>query len=100
MIKALRFKEINKLLWEIDPDYVAVQLVQEINYALDLIAPVKKTQLRTRYAPSISDQTKVLMKSRDDKKGKYLKTRTKEDKEDYTTMRNLVLAIQRKEKKT
>ena len=99
MLSSLNIPAINRLLWSTSADYVADQLVTEINLALDLTAPFKKIQLRNNYAPSLSPQTKILMGIRNDAKAKYSKSKCELDKINYNKIRNEVLKIQRKEKK-
>ena len=99
MLDALNIVEINKLMWSDNTDFVAGQLVHLINMALDQVAPVKKIQIRNRYAPYISESTKVLMKERDSAKYTFLKSQSGVDKKKYAVIRNKVLKIQRQEKK-
>ena len=80
MLDALNIVEINKLMWSDNTDFVAGQLVHLINMALDQVAPVKKIQIRNRYAPYISESTKVLMKERDSAKYTFLKSQSGVDK--------------------
>ena len=89
---------MNRLLWSTNPEDVANQLVLEINRCLNIIAPVKKIQIRKQYASYISEGTKILMKERNMAKATFNISHTEEDKKSYNTIRNLVLKIQRKEK--
>ena len=99
MMRLLNVTEINKLLWEKDTNYVANNLILQINGALDVIAPIKKIQIRRSYAPSLSEHTKNLMLVRDAARETFSKSKSETDCKTYKKLRNSVLAHQRKDKK-
>ena len=98
MLENLDIPKINKLLWIMDPNVVANELVKEINNALNIVAPVKKIQTRRQYAPHLSENTKIEMKNRDQLKAKCYASKNNEDLKAYHKARNQCVSIQRKEK--
>ena len=89
---------INKLLFSVDTDDVASKLAAEINEALDKTAPLKRTQIHNKYAPHISENTKQLMKERNELRDEALKTGSNELWNSYKKARNTLVAIQKREK--
>ena len=55
MLQHLNIPAINALLCEVDTEYVATNLVNIINYALNIVAPIKKIQIRNKYAAHLSN---------------------------------------------
>ena len=90
---------INKLLFEIDTELVATNLVSEINKALDTVAPFKTTQMRKHYAPHLDQLTKEMMIKRDELRQKMQTTKDDKDRELYKKIRNQVVKHQRRSKK-
>ena len=77
----LDMTRLNALLFSTDVNLVASTLVNEINKALDVVAPNKATQIRTHYAPHLSSNTKEIIEQRNKAKEKARMTKMKEDHE-------------------
>ena len=73
-----------------DPNMAAMLLSKKINSILNLMAPVKKIQLRRNYAPWITPECKVGMDARDYAQKKASETQTDEDWSEYKIIRNRV----------
>ena len=65
---------------------------------LDRLAPVKKFQIQTKYAPWVSEETKVKIKQRDEAQELACMTRSMEDWAVYKMKRNEVTSLLKKEK--
>ena len=77
----------------------AVQLfTNKLNNILNRMAPLKKYQVRTKYAPWMSSSTKEKIKLRNDAQKKASETGNVDDWKEYKTQRNSVNSILRKEK--
>ena len=63
------------------------------------MAPVRKIQVRTRFAPWLSDETKKLMKGRDYAQLRASESKDNDDFNDYKNLRNRVNNRLKKEKK-
>ena len=63
------------------------------------MAPVRVIQVRTNYAPWISEKTKARIKERNLAQGKAAETKTEEDWNDYKTLRNAINNTNKEEKK-
>ena len=70
----------------------------KLNNILNRMAPVKKFQVRSKYAPWLSDNTKQKIKTRDAAQEKASETDNAEDWKEYKSIRNSVNSILRKEK--
>ena len=99
MLQNLDIPAINKLLWCMDTNTVANELVSIINQALNRVAPIKKMQMRNNYAPHLKEETKSLMKMRDRLKAVYQRTKEQADLTNYKRARNDACTEQRKDKK-
>ena len=73
-------------------------LTNNLNGILDTMAPIKKVQVRTKYAVWLSNSTKEKMKLRDTAKKKAQETNNDEDWKRYKHMRNNVTNILKNEK--
>ena len=97
--------EVRKVNWwdvysssEVD---LAVHLfTTKLTNILDRLAPIKKFQIRTKYAAWISVETKKKIKLRDDSQEKAATTRSLEDWSDYKKKRNEVTSLLYKEKQS
>ena len=77
----------------------AVELfTNKLNSILNKMAPMKKFQVRTKYAPWMSSSTKEKVKIRDAAQKKASETGKTEDWMEYKTIRNTLNNILRKEK--
>ena len=99
ILKVLDIPYINSFLCCTNTDMVAEALVYSINKALDIVAPMKKTQIRKNYAPFLSEDTKKLMNERNNLKATANTSKNPVDMSNYRKIRNAVLAKQRGEKK-
>ena len=81
-----------------DANKAAENLTNEINKVLDKWAPLKKVQIRTKYRPWISKETKVLMKQRDFAQEIASHTKNQDDWRKYKNLRNTVVSRLRNEK--
>ena len=66
---------------------------------LDKMAPVRKIQVRSRFAPWLSSETKTLMRERDYAQSRASESRKTDDISNYKKLRNRVNNRLRKEKK-
>ena len=65
----------------------AVQIFSSsLSNILDCMAPVKKIQIRNRFAPWLSEATKQLMKERDFAQITASETKKAEDQKDYKNL--------------
>ena len=71
---------------------------KKITEILDKLAPIKKFQMRTKYAAWISDETKAKIKDRDEAQELAAATRSIDDWREYKMKRNHVTSLLRKEK--
>ena len=70
----------------------------KLTVILDRMAPVKKFQIRTKYAAWVRDTTKLKMKSRDTAQQTATISGLNEDWEEFKQIRNMVTAQLRKDK--
>ena len=98
MLQTLNIPLLNQLLSSTDVNKVEDSLTEEIVRALDIIAPICTTQIRTKYAPHLSQETKTLMTKRDKIKTEANMSKLPEKIQEYKTMRNLTLKRQRADK--
>ena len=81
-----------------DVDVAAETLTHKLNKVLDEMAPVKKFQTRTKYAPWMSEETKLLKKKREEAHQKASETDLPEDWREFRGLRNQVTARLRVDK--
>lgn len=74
-------------------------LVTKLNNILDHMAPVKTVQTRSRYAPWLGEETKILQKERDAAQEKAAQSDNPDDWRQFRSLRNQVTARLRAEKK-
>ena len=94
MLNTMNIPLLNKLLLSTDANEVAESLTNEINRALDVVAPVKCTQMRVHYAPHLSPTTKSMMTERNKIKEAARTNKTPENVSAYKKIRNLTLKMQ------
>ena len=95
--------EVAKLSWyELylceDLDNAVQILTTSLTSILDRLAPVKTVQIRTRYAPWLSPETKAVMKERDAAQVQATQTQYADDWRLYRNLRNSVTSRMRKER--
>ena len=98
MRKEMQTFNLDTTLWLDDPEQVAEILTTTINLALDKLAPHKTINPRKNYAPHLTQETKNLMKERDQKKADYIKSKNPEKREEYRILRNKAVKAQTKNK--
>ena len=85
------------------PELVAIQrtdsaeeaarlLTEGLTRILDIVAPLKTVQVRTKYAPHLSEETKELQERRMKAQEKAVTSGTQEDTREYRSLRNQALA--------
>ena len=74
-------------------------MTSKINEILDVMAPLKSFQVRTKFAPWMSQNTKNRIKERDLAQENASKSKSNEDWVKYKALRNTVNSILRSEKK-
>ena len=100
------FKEdIKQLKWfEVytctDPDKAVQLLTEKITAVLDKFAPVRTIQVRSRYAPWVSEEVKVRMVERDRAQQAAAATQAQDDWRLYRNLRNTVTNLIKRAKKT
>ena len=94
----LNMPRLNRLLFSTNLNYVANTLVDEVNRVLDVIAPVRTIQLRTKYAAHLTEATKQMMTDRNNLKTKAILSKLDEDWSIFRKARNKTLKCQRKDK--
>ena len=99
----LFMEEVAKISWwEVyscqNVDAAVEIFTKKLTDILDKMAPVKKFQIRTRYAPWVSEDTKDRIKERDKAQQAATRSGTKEDWELYKQLRNTVTSQLKKEK--
>lgn len=82
-----------------DCENAAKILTDKINEILDVMAPIKSFQVRTKYVPWMSQNTKDAIKERNLAQTRANRTKDKDDWRYYKKLRNKVTNILRKEKK-
>ena len=102
---ALFLNEVRKISWWgvysecFDCESAAQILNDKITDILDVMAPIRSFQVRTKYAPWLSQNTKNLIKERDQAQQKAARTKNADDWRIYKQMRNKVTNVLRTEKK-
>ena len=89
--------EVQKLSWwdvysSTEVDQSVHIFTKKITEILDKLAPIKKFQMRTKYAAWISDETKAKIKDIDEAQELAAATRSIDDWREYKMKRNLILA--------
>ena len=82
-----------------DRDKAAEILTCKLTTILDQMAPVRTIQVRTKYAPWLSDNTKDLIKNRNEAHKIASETKSQDDYRLYKSLRNQATAKMRQEKK-
>ena len=82
-----------------NPNQAAEILTRKLSEILDTMAPVRTIQIRTKYAPWLSDNTKELLKLRNNAQAKANQSRNQDDWRAYKNLRNTATARMRTEKK-
>ena len=97
-LKAVR----NISWWEIysceDVDSAVQLFTNKLNNILNVMAPIKRIQVRTKYAPWISSNTKEKIQTRNQAQQAASETGQKEDWIKYKSIRNTVNNVLKKEK--
>ena len=83
-----------------DPNEAAKLLTDKLSVILDTLAPVKTIQVRNKYAPWLSKNTKELMKERNAAQETASKTRDLDDWRKYKSLRNQATSKMRQERMT
>ena len=96
-------KEVEQISWwEVyaneDVDIAVDLFTRRLTDILDKMAPVKKFQVRTKYAAWLSDETKERMKERDIAQDKAALSGSQEDWAVYKRLRNGLTKVLHKEK--
>ena len=81
-----------------DVNLAAEILTTKLSKILDIMAPVKKFQTRTKYAPWMSKETKILKENREAAHKKATDTDLPEYWREFRTLRNQVTAKLRQDK--
>ena len=95
--------EVDKIsCWEVyscnDVDLAVDIFTKKLTDILDKMAPVKKVQIKTRYATWVSDATKERMETRNLAQETASLTGLAEDWDQYKMLRNEVTGVLRKDK--
>ena len=89
--------------WDIficeDADQAAQLLTHKLTVILDTMAPIKTIQVRSKYAPWLSNDTKELLKERNSAQATAAQTKDMDDWRLYKSLRNTATARMRQEKK-
>ena len=81
-----------------DVDLAVEKFTTKLTEILDIMAPVKTYQVRTKYAAWVSDSTKERIRERDAAQSKAAKTQLREDWNIFKKLRNDLAAVKKKEK--
>ena len=95
--------EVEKIRWwgvyQTESVDLAVQLFSDkLTTILDQLAPIKTVQTRTRYAPWLSQSTKLLIEKRDQAQSRASRSKVQEDWNIFKRLRNQVTSKLRVEK--
>ena len=96
-------EEVDKLSWwevyvSTDVDIAVDIFTKKLTDILDKMAPIRKFQIRKKYASWLSDSTKDLMRERDQAQQNATTSGLAEDWDQYKILRNQVTALLRKDK--
>ena len=82
-----------------DPERAVNILTGKLTTILDQMAPVRTIQVRSKYAPWLSDNTKQLLKRRNEAQKVASQTKHLDDYRQYKALRNQATSIMRQEKR-
>ena len=82
-----------------DPTLAVELLTRNITSILDKMAPIRTIQVRAKYAAWLTEETKALLKKRDDAQEAATKSRDPDDWREYKNLRNHATSRMRSEKK-
>ena len=82
-----------------DPNQAAKLLTTKLTNVLDVMAPVRRIQVRKKYVPWLSEGTKKLIKTRDEAQAKAAISKDQDDWRNFKNLRNSVTGRARDEKK-
>ena len=82
-----------------DVEQAADLLTNKLTYNLEKLAPVKTFQVRKKYAPWLSDSTKLIIKEKNQAQKLAAETRNLEDWHQYKNLRNTARNKMKQEKK-
>ena len=89
--------------WDIfaceNPSWAAQMLTCKISNILDIMAPVRTVQVRTKYAAWLSCDTKKLLNLRNEAHEKAMKTKHQDDWRNYKNLRNTATSRMKSEKR-
>ena len=96
-------KEVKKISWwniylSEDPNEAANKFTSKISSILDKMAPLKTFQTRSKYCPWLSEQTKSLIKHRNEAQQQYSREKTEINLERFRRLRNLTTKQLKKDK--
>ena len=74
-------------------------LTKELNIILDKLAPVRTIQVRTKYASWLSDESKKLLKDRNEAQKRAVESKDPDDWRAFKNLRNTTTARLRAEKR-
>ena len=99
----LFLEEVRRISWwEVysceDVENATELFTNKLNNILNRMAPVKKIQVRSKYAPWMSKETKIKIRTRDCAQQRALESGRQEDWREYRSVRNSVNSILRREK--
>ena len=103
---AVRFKnEIHSLKWldiylSTNVDTAVQKLTDRITTVLDKYAPVKTVQIRSKYAPWLSNATKQVMQQRNRAQQALLRSPDQDKSREYKNLRNRTTNLIRKDKRS
>jgi hypothetical protein len=95
--------EVQKLSWwdvysSTEVDQAVYLFTKKLTDLLDKLAPIKKFQMRTKYAAWISEETKVKILAKDTAQEVAAGTRSIDEWKDYKRKRNEITSLPKKEK--
>ena len=82
-----------------DPSKAVELLTQNISNILNTMAPIRTIQVRVKYAAWLTDETKAVMRRRDEAQEAAARSGTQDDWRNYKNLRNTATARLRAEKK-
>jgi hypothetical protein len=82
-----------------DTDMAVRILTEELTRILDVLAPVRTIQMRARYAPWLTKETKLLIKERDASQHAAAVSGSQDDWRLYKNLRNTANSVMRNDKK-
>ena len=82
-----------------DPDKAVNILTSKLTTLLDQMAPIRTIQVRSKYAPWLSDSTKQLLSRRNEAQKIASQTKDIDDYRQYKALRNQATSVMRQEKR-